>query len=471
MPEPGVGFSTLERLEALVANPALFELAEAVPEPDPSAGGRPRQYPVFMWLLFDALLSVYGSGRKVEAELAHPTVWSRLRGHVRQAQPDRPDLWLPERPMRRHHYLYGRTRYLTNPVVLEQLAELHRRIAAEQARSCGLLDSDGPGSWTHPDLSRMLYADGKVITPLFRAKPGDKKVDKITGEVHYPRAEHDAALHVEGTGEMVWGTKFVLIAARHPHPHSRFIIDVAHVPTPGAEAATAVDHFVHLAPVVPGAQGVVYDTALRGTHHQRLMQELGWLSVNRVSAASGSRKQGNGKKRKRVEKVTWVETKSVTTSTGEVEVRLIAEGGRIGLGETTETGEPVFVPLERVRTHRNADKRGTYRWYNDYRLPERLGGGTVTVRLHTNDEDRQRKFNRAENVRQIPPGDPDFETLYKRRNDAESINRHLDDTLWLRRAHSVGARRQLLNLITYAIGVNAMSMHVHRQGLAPPVAA
>jgi hypothetical protein len=131
----------------------------------------------------------------------------------------------------------------------------------------------------------------------------------------------------------------------------------------------------------------------------------------------------------------------------------------------------VFVPLQRVRTHRNADKRGTYRWYNDYRLPEHLGGGIVTVRLHANDEDRQRKFDRAENVRQIPPGDPDFETLYRRRNDAESINRHLHDTLWLRRAHSVGARRQLLNLITYAMGVNATSMHVHRRGLASPVAA
>ncbi len=141
------------------------------------------------------------------------------------------------------------------------------------------------------------------------------------------------------------------------------------------------------------------------------------------------------------------------------------------MGGITETGEPVFVPLERVRTHRNADKAGTFRGYNDYRLPDRLGGGIVTVRLHSNDEDQQRKFNRAENVRQIPPGDPDFETLYRRRNDAESINRHLDDTLWLRRARSVGARRQLLNLVTYAIGVNAMSMHVHRQGLAPPLAA
>jgi len=58
-----------------------------------------------------------------------------------------------------------------------------------------------------------------------------------------------------------------------------------------------------------------------------------------------------------------------------------------------------------------------------------------------------------------------------RRCSSRSINRHLADTLWLRRAHSVGARRQLLNLITSAMGVNAMSMHVHRQGLAPPVAA
>jgi len=202
------------------------------------------------------------------------------------------------------------------------------------------------------------------------------------------------------------------------------------------------------------------------------MRDLGWVSVNRVAAAAGSRKQGNGKKRQRIEKTTYVETKTVTTAEGgEVEVRLIAKGGRIGLGEITETGEPVFVPLERVRRHRNADTIRTFLWYNDYRLPERLGGGIVTVRSHSNDEDKRRKFNRAENVRQIPPGDPDFETLYKRRNDVESINRHLDDTLWLRRAHAVGARRQLLNVITYAMGVNAMSMRVHRQGLAPPLAA
>ena len=139
--------------------------------------------------------------------------------------------------------------------------------------------------------------------------------------------------------------------------------------------------------------------------------------------------------------------------------------------ELTETGDVTFVALERIRTHRSESKAGTYRWYNDYRLPADYDAAVITVRLHGNDEDRQRRFNRTENVRPIPPGDPDFERLYRRRNDAESINRHLDDTLWLRRAHSVGHRRQTLNMLTYALGVNALALHLHRQRHAPSLAA
>ena len=95
-----VGISALERVEALVANPALYAFADAVPERDSSSGGRPRQYPVFMWVLFDALLSVYGSGRRVESELAHPLVWQRLGDLIRHRFPGEPDKWLPPTPMR-----------------------------------------------------------------------------------------------------------------------------------------------------------------------------------------------------------------------------------------------------------------------------------------------------------------------------------------------------------------------------------
>lgn len=124
-------------------------------------------------------------------------------------------------------------------------------------------------------------------------------------------------------------------------------------------------------------------------------------------------------------------------------------------------GEPLFTELKRVRTHRNRDLSGRYRWYNDYRLPDSHGGGVVTVRLHGNQEDTARKFNRTENVRVIPPTDGDFQRLYERRNDAESINREIDDCMWLARAHSVGHLRQKVNLIGYALMVNSLALREH----------
>src|SRR5688500_3556101 len=189
------GHGALERLEALLDNPAVYAIADAVPVHDSCLGGRPRTYPVYMWVVYDALLSIFRSARRVEAELRHPLVWDRMRAVVRERYPTEPDRWLPERPMRRHHYLYGRSRYLAEPAVLERLQSVHRAYAARQAVEIGLLDPDGDGSWTHPDVDRLVQADGKVITPLFRARPGDKIVNKQTGEIRYPRAEADAALH------------------------------------------------------------------------------------------------------------------------------------------------------------------------------------------------------------------------------------------------------------------------------------
>ncbi|MGZ4114551.1 MAG: hypothetical protein ACXVQT_05675, partial [Actinomycetota bacterium] len=105
---------------------------------------------------------------------------------------------------------------------------------------------------------------------------------------------------------------------------------------------------------------------------------------------------------------------------------------------------------------------GLYRWYNDYRLPKHLGVGQITVRLHQDKDDLKRRFNRTENVRPIPPSDPDFPRLYARRNDSESLNRSLEDTLFLGRAHSLGWRRQQVEMLGWAVMVNALTMARHR---------
>ncbi len=85
------------------------------------------------------------------------------------------------------------------------------------------------------------------------------------------------------------------------------------------------------------------------------------------------------------------------------------------------------------------------------------------MRLDVTDEGESREFNRPENLRAIPPGDPDFSRLYSRRSDAEAADRVLDDTHYLRRAHSVGHERQLVNLVGFGLAINSLALAQARQ--------
>jgi hypothetical protein len=93
------------------------------------------------------------------------------------------------------------------------------------------------------------------------------------------------------------------------------------------------------------------------------------------------------------------------------------------------------------------------------------------VRLHGNDEDAKQKLNRAENLRAIPRRDPDFARLYTRRGDAESVNRALEDTLYLNRAHSECRLRQTADLLGFALMVNSLTLARHRAREAVRTAA
>jgi hypothetical protein len=70
----------------------------------------------------------------------------------------------------------------------------------------------------------------------------------------------------------------------------------------------------------------------------------------------------------------------------------------------------------------------------------------------------KQKLNRAENLRAIPRTDPDFARLYTRRGDAESVNRALEDTLYLNCAHSEGHLRQTADLLGLALMVNSLTL-------------
>jgi hypothetical protein len=64
-----------------------------------------------------------------------------------------------------------------------------------------------------------------------------------------------------------------------------------------------------------------------------------------------------------------------------------------------------------------------------------------------------------------------FKRLYSRRNDSESINRGLVDSLYLGRAHSIGHARQQVNLLGYALMVNSLALLDASEGNSPALAA
>lgn len=107
-----------------------------------------------------------------------------------------------------------------------------------------------------------------------------------------------------------------------------------------------------------------------------------------------------------------------------------------------------------------------------------LRGAAVSIRFHTNDEDRGKGLNRAEVLRPIPEGDPDWRKLYGLRPGAESINRWFKERLRDGRAPAVGRERQHFALLCGAIYNNFKALLARhdrlglpRPGAPPPASA
>ena len=469
----GLGVSDLETIDAIFSNPDLYTLPDGLVTRDPTKGGRPQLYPDYLILGVDAMAVIYTSLRAAVAALYGPVVWARVRALVERQFPEDPSKWLPDKPPTRTWY-YRRRKALTDAgIVLEELLARFRVSAVSTAREIGLLDPEGPGTTTHPDLSRMIYHDGKAIRQMYNTAPGDTRtitiVDPDTGEVRLEerqvRFDPDAKVHHTGDQRQIWGCKFWVGLVRSTEPFTRVVLAIDHVPTvrgeENSEADIATKNLLDLAPLVPGALGSISDTALRGTHLDRLQRQTGWVVVNPTAAERVDPKTGD-----RTEKQRYLRTVAVEGRHEVHEVEVWYSGGGLCRLDYTDDGKPVLIPLERVGNPVRPNRDGTFRTYVEYRVPNPEGGKDQIIREPTYTRDTD-SFNRAENIRQIPRGDPDYERLMGRRSDAEAANRQIDDHLYLRRARSLGARRQLFDLLAYALVQNSIALHRHRLRARP----
>ncbi|MFN8232208.1 MAG: hypothetical protein U0V56_01575 [Actinomycetota bacterium] len=437
-------------IDSVLQDGAKFAATEvAIPPKHRGSVGRSRTYPDYLYLLWPELRAIFGSNTAVERELGRGGWWRYIRGEMARLYPDLP--LLPAQPPRRQHYEYMRNRYLEEDGALRRVLVRHTEFAVSQAKEASNLTADAGGSPSHPAMERTLYGDGTVIKAIYKSSNG-RRVNKSTGEIRMVRHDPDAKGFTEGGGNPVHGIKVAAVSTRRAE--GRFILGLEHV-TGGDEAGVAVALIRRVVEHAPAAEAVVYDMALRGTHHNELMTQLGLVPVVKVHA----KKEGpDGRHAGDFEpKTIDLDDVRVALPDGrEVTARIAAVNGWLCVKSIKEDGEPHFEPLPYVRIQRRRNHKG-FRFYAQVRLPAEYGGKEATVRLHENEDDVRRGIPRAENVRAIPEGSADFKRLHVLRNDAESINRGIDDSFFLRRASAKGWRRVMIDLLAYARVVNAVT--------------
>lgn len=455
--------TTAEQIEAVFSQPTLYRLAAEVPYRQPV--GRPPLHPAWALLGYGVLARVFRSGARTEAELASPGVWQRILETVAEVRAAHPNLDIPAgnvtRPPDWAAWKNARNRYFTDPEILARLKEVFSETAVEQARALGLLQPTGDGSLCHPSPARVVYGDGTVIRPLYRPPAAQRHTDPETGEVagtyldtdgspiDTPRRRFDPdAAEYHGHTGSVHGQNYVGLYARGDQPHQRVVLAVDRVPRPGQEADTAVACFQRIHALLGnGVQAFVYDGAIRGTHIDQLMTECGVLVINKVHGTHGRTRGAREGEQQRWHTLGIWEHE---IQEGPCTHHLAAIDGAVHEFALDETGTPMARHrLTRRQVKRPRRRSGRYHFNVAFEVPCPAGDFLAWVTPHAEPGDTEHA--RADAVRVIAQGDEDFARLYGLRNDSESFNSQLKRTLLVDRAMSLGGKRQLLDVLCFAV--------------------
>ena len=468
-------FNTWTRIRAVLGSPSLYQLAVGIDWDAPV--GRPCLNPPYVTLAYGVLARLLRSGIRVELDLAEPHTWSAARQLMVEAIA-RHGLDLPppaSRPPKWDHWRSLRDHHLATDDGLALLGRVFPPIAAESARRIGLILPHGPGSLTHPDATRAAYGDGTLVKPIYRP-PDTVTLDNDDGTttLAYPdprtgqllaappgRFDPDLQLH-HGQGGPVQTHGYVCWHTRGPKPYQRIDLAVAHIPAPGAEAATAVALLrdVHRA-AGAGIQVVVYDGALRGVHTEEIMRSYGYLVLAKqhtdATLADPERTQLVQTPAGRRARSYPLGTVTHQLPTGTCSHQLAAAGGRVVEIDLDERGDPVITTtLTRRAVKRSRRGNGQYHFNVGYELDCPSEPFTVWLSPHPG---RGGDTARPEQLRILPTGDPDAQRLYGIRSDAEGFHSNFKRTLIVDRAMSLGWRRGLVDLYCFALLNNALTEH------------
>ncbi len=433
-------------LDALLGCPLVHSLGASIPEPQL---GRPPRHPAALHLAWAALARHLRSGNRLDSELMRTDLWDRILDRYNTAARAHPNGRPVNDGIARLYadtHRHTRDRFCDDdhlPLILDAFTD-H---SVQLANNVGLLLPSTTGSRTRPDPLNAIYGDGTILRPIYRGGNGQ-------------RADADALAHHRYDGEVI-GTKLVHLATRGPEPHRRVILAAGYVADPGREADNAVElvRRVH-ARAADGINAVIYDGALRGTHHHELMTDLGLIVINRP--------HGTRSRRPRTLPLgIW----NHDTPNGPCEHALVSHGGDICDIRTDDAGNTVrSEPCERVQVRRFKRPGDRYRFSLGVNVRCAQGDFTAWISPHPAPGDHT--AGRPDQVRLIQPHEELFDQLYGLRNDAEAINAAYKRSHMFNRSPVLGWRRQLFDLLMWSLLNNSIAWwhHADRRAQLPNAA-
>jgi hypothetical protein len=385
----------ITRLEYVVANPALYEVAAAVfPPKIRKQRGRPAHYPPYIYLIYLASIAIFDSSRSATSTLQHPDMWKVVLTGVRRQLGDSEADALPDR---------GPSLYQWNDFYHDRLhpavhefRKASRDAWIQQTIAHGLLSERRKrGDRLRPHRSQVINGDGTVVRP-----PSDQTEeltkDEKTGEVRRHRVDHDAGIQLEGDDNLVYGKKIVAFSVRQEaRCHSRFILNVDNArhrspeqdPERDEEASTALRLAHEILDRAPGVIAVSYDTAWRGKHRAPLIRR-GLIVFTRQHGGINPHPLTKYQYEK------WKCTHDV-----------YAAAGRSCERQLTVDGKTMYNPLP-VRELIAREGKSGWRFYHFVEIPCRNGPHTELIAVYETEEDcaidprtKRMKFNRTEHLR------------------------------------------------------------------------
>jgi hypothetical protein len=437
-----LALSTMQNLEAAAVWIPDWERAEEIDRLMRHDGpGRQMQTNAMTMFVFGEATRECGSrAAKAERELGDPATWARLCATVAAVFRDDPSRRLHPKPPTYKQFWRFRHTYLESS---ERLGEVKRDEAIAVARRLGLFDP-AKGSLSNPSADNVVYGDAKVLNGPFNTTA----VDPVTGEPTGRR--HDPDMHPYHKGDRRTGRRMVSICVRSDHFNERVMLNVTtmHV-TLGNDGTEATDMIIDLGQLVHVA-AADYDMALYPANHDRLMA-AGIAPVAKVQRTS-----------KATPAKAILGEHTFTLADGSKEsMTVMAVDGWAGIIVPTVEG-PKWVALEPSQVKKAQNKAGSWRWWQYWRIrdlpevPRQWRGAQVHIRHSWVPDDGEKSRSRV--LRLHPEGSDSYQELYRRRNDIESMHRHLQDLMFNERVNTIGDRNLRVWLHSYQTHVNRTAL-------------